>query len=106
MCVWQVAITLALSKEDREIQQLRVILDYTVGCGQASEKEESALRQRCCPPLIPALGSQMLVDLCELKSIHVYRASSRAAKAVPQKTHSSKPLTDTHIHIQNKWDWR
>ena len=41
-------------------------------------------------PLIPALGRQRQVDLCEFKASLVYRASSRTARAVTQRNPVSK----------------
>ena len=37
-------------------------------------------------PLTPTLGRQRQVDLCELETSLAYRASSRIAKAITQRT--------------------
>ena len=42
-------------------------------------------------PLVPALGRQRQVGLCEFKAIMVYRASSRTARAT-QRNPVSKNL--------------
>ena len=44
-------------------------------------------------PLIPALGRQRQVDLCEFKSNLVYRVSSRTARAVTQRNPVLKTAT-------------
>ena len=38
-----------------------------------------------CVSLIPALGKQRQVDLCEFEASLVYRASSRTVRAVTQR---------------------
>ena len=52
--------------------------------------------QRWCTPLIPALGRQKQVDLCESEASLVYRVSSRTARAA-QRNFVSK---------NNWWGWR
>ena len=42
-------------------------------------------------PLIPALGRQRQVDLCEFKASLVYRESSRTARTVTQRNPVSIP---------------
>ena len=41
-------------------------------------------------PLIPALGKQRQVDLCEFKASLVYQVSSRIARTVTQRNHVDK----------------
>ena len=44
-------------------------------------------------PLIPALGRQRQIDLCEFEASLVYKASSRTARAVTTKNPVSKNKT-------------
>ena len=55
-------------------------------------------------PLIPALGRQRQVDLCESENSLVYRVSSRTARAT-QKTCLEKQ-TKSHILPRELWKER
>ena len=53
-------------------------------------------------PLIPALGKQRQVDICEFKASLSYRVSSRTSQGYTEKPYLEKPTyihTHTYIHM-------
>ena len=56
-------------------------------------------------PLIPALGRQRQVDLCEFEASLVYRVSSRTARATQRnpvsKTKTNQPTNKTNKQTKN-----
>ena len=58
--------------------------------GPASHQDSELAGQWWCTPLIPALGKQRQVDLCEFEASLVYRASSRTARAIQRNPVSKK----------------
>jgi hypothetical protein len=53
-------------------------------------------------PLVPALGRQSQVDLCEFKTKLVYRESSRIAKAIRKMLSLSKNKKKTEFLLQKE----
>jgi len=71
------------------------------------KRKEDTTGQRWRTPLIPAVGRQSQVHLCEFKASLVYRASSRTARAT-QRNPASNPTTaqknknkNKHTHTKN-----
>ena len=58
--------------------------------GPTALKVEKRAGQWWHTPLIPALGRQRQVDLCECEASLVYRTSSKTARAVTQRNPVSK----------------
>jgi hypothetical protein len=68
-------------------------------------RKKKVIRQWCVP-LIPALGRQRRVDLCEFEASLVFIVSSRTAKAIQRETLSQKSKQankQTKIGIQEQW---
>ena len=62
-----------------------------------------------CTPLIPVLGRQRQVDLCDLEASLVYKASSRTARTITQRNSVSKQKqkqkqTQTNSHLRKESD--
>ena len=55
--------------------------------------------------LIPALGRQRQMDLCEFEASLVYKGSFRTARTITQKVHISK-YTHTHKHTHTHTNQR
>jgi hypothetical protein len=60
---------------------LNCTISVRISAGSIIENNEH-LGQWWCTPLIPALGRQRQVDLCEFEASIVYRASARTARAI------------------------
>ena len=62
-----------------------------------------------CTLLIPVLGRQRQVDLCDLEASLVYKASSRTARTITQRNSVSKQKqkqkqTQTNSHLRKESD--
>ena len=78
---------------------IKVILDYTMSLRTTTTTNNFKARWWWCTPLIPALGRQKLVDLCEFK------ASSQVIQRNPVSKNKQKE--PGHKSSENKHkDWK